>query len=565
MPVNKFARCPLLIIIVMAMLTACSGAARKNKPSGEAVQADPADTYQAYDHFVKGDLYEQSGNFDAAADEYRKALIYDPNSVEIKRSLSEVYFQQRKFDEAALLRSEIAEKNVDDCNFIGDCLRYKNDLEGAADYYQRSLALDSTQYAPRFYVARILEYLGKTREAEKHYKVLINISPDKLESALDLASFYLKSDQLTKALETYSRAAAMDTSDMRALVGIAAISLANGDSLKADSLYMIIAQKNWDDAQVLGSLIISMFNAGDFTGAEKLAERITELTPDDPGARKRYAMLLYGNEKFERAESLLVDMEGRGEGDAGIFYYIARIRQEKKDLPGAEEYFRKSIAENDTMPDSWVNLALVIDARKRYLDALDVMRQAISAVPQDSNSILFFTALIHSRNSHYDLARDGYRRLIKSLPDNLDIRFSLAAAYERQGQYDDAEREFKTILKKDPNHAMTLNYLGYMYADRGVNLKQSREMIERALSLDPENSAYLDSYAWVLYKLGKYEDALVQMKRALKYEQQDALLYEHQGDIYFALKNDEMARESWNRALEINPENESVRNKLNSR
>jgi Tfp pilus assembly protein PilF len=121
------------------------------------------------------------------------------------------------------------------------------------------------------------------------------------------------------------------------------------------------------------------------------------------------------------------------------------------------------------------------------------------------------------------------------------------------------------VIQKDPKNALALNYLGYMYADKGIKLREGKELIERALAVDPENDAYLDSYAWVLYKLGKYDDALTQMKKAIGPNTDDPLIYDHQGDIYSALKQDSLARESWEKALELNPDDQTIRAKLNPR
>jgi CheY-like chemotaxis protein len=121
------------------------------------------------------------------------------------------------------------------------------------------------------------------------------------------------------------------------------------------------------------------------------------------------------------------------------------------------------------------------------------------------------------------------------------------------------------ILKDDPDNALSLNYLGYMYADRGVKLEESEKMIQRALEIEPDNGAFLDSYAWVLYKLGKYEKAIDAMNSALENEQEDPILYDHQGDIYAALNQFDKANDSWKKALELDPDNETIRAKIKSR
>jgi tetratricopeptide (TPR) repeat protein len=555
-----------LIFLSIGILLTCGGPLRKGNRSSETHQSpDPFSSYQAYEHFVQGDLYEQAGNFEAAAEEYRKALIFDPGSAEIRRDLSNIYFDQKKFEEAAILRSEISEKDINDYNFIADCLRYTKDLESSAKFYLRSLDLDSTQYLPRAYVARIMQLLGKTKEAEKQFKLLVKFAPDQFEALLDLAGFYLDTNKLDKALSAYGEARATDSLDVRPVIGMAAIFLARADTAQADSLYSGLADRYWDDSRMLGSLILLFYNIRDLDGAEKIAGRVAELTPDDPGAEKRYAMILFSNRKYAQAESLMLDLDQKGGADASLYYYLARIKQEGKDYAGAESFYRKSLALTDTAADTWLNLALVVDQQKRYQDALDIMRRAMIAVPQDSAAVIFYTSVIHANNDNYEMAKAGYERLLKSNPDDSGLRFQLASMDERLGNFEEAEKGFKWIIQKDPKNSMALNYLGYMYADKGIKLKESRELIERALDIDPDNGAYLDSYAWVLYKMGKYDEALVQMQKAMKTEIADPVLYDHEGDIYAALKQDARARESWQKALDLKPDDETIRAKLESK
>lgn len=555
----------IVIVISLLVILACGSVARRKNVEPAKQQTDQFASYEAYEHFVQADLYEENGDLDSAAMEYRRALIYDPGSTEIKRSLSNVDFRLKKFDEAGVLRSGISEKNADDFNFIGDCLRFTSDFKGAGDYYQRSLEMDSTQYIPRFYLARIMQFLGKNDLAENEYIALTRFSPDKVSSLMDLATFYVKINRLDKAIDAFTQAAKTDSSDARPVVGMGSIYIAKGDTSKADSLYMTLANRNWDDAEYLSSLIPLFFGTNDLNDAERLAGRMVELAPDDFGAQKRYGIILFGNKKTAQAESLMTILEQKGQADGAIFYYLGRIKEGEKDYPASEQYLRKSLALVDTMTETWVDLALVIDNQGKYQDAIALMAEAMQTVPQDSNAILFYTAVIHAKNEHFDLARDGYQRLLKDDPTNMQVKFNLAAAFERLGQFDDAENQFKSIIDKEPNNAMALNYLGYMYAEKGVHLKEAKGMLEKALSLEPQNSAYLDSYAWVLYKMGKYDEALVQMQKALKAAEPDPTLFDHQGDIYMALNQKDMAREYWIKALELKPDDDTIRAKLNQK
>ena len=155
-----------------------------------------------------------------------------------------------------------------------------------------------------------------------------------------------------------------------------------------------------------------------------------------------------------------------------------------------------------------------------------------------------------------------YERVLTVHPDDYETNFNLAAAYERSAQYSKAEEIFEELLKQSPDDPVVLNYLGYMYADQGIKLKEAEKLIAKALKISPDNGAYLDSYAWVMYKLGKYKEALDYQIRALEAQGDDAILLEHMGDIYFALNNVQQAHSHWEKALELNPDNESIKEKL---
>lgn len=101
-----------------------------------------------------------------------------------------------------------------------------------------------------------------------------------------------------------------------------------------------------------------------------------------------------------------------------------------------------------------------------------------------------------------------------------------------------------------------------MWAERGTNLTRARELIEKAVKLDPTNAAYLDSLGWVLFKQGHVKEALEPIRKAVELnEEADATLFDHLGDVYAALKQSEKAREAWRKSLEVEP-NKEVEKKL---
>lgn len=144
------------------------------------------------------------------------------------------------------------------------------------------------------------------------------------------------------------------------------------------------------------------------------------------------------------------------------------------------------------------------------------------------------------------------------------LRFQLGEAYERSRRYDEAADQFRAVLALQPENSHAMNYLGYMWADNGENLEQALELIRRAVDLDPNNGAFVDSLGWALFRLGEFEQARRHLERANQLVPRDSTILEHLGDVYVALGDPQRAREAYEQALAINDEEnvESVRRKL---
>jgi tetratricopeptide (TPR) repeat protein len=128
----------------------------------------------------------------------------------------------------------------------------------------------------------------------------------------------------------------------------------------------------------------------------------------------------------------------------------------------------------------------------------------------------------------------------------LFIRGELA---ERQKHFEPAEQLFRQVLQIDPSNAMTLNYLGYMLADKGVRLPEALTMIRKAVELEPMNGAYLDSLGWTYFKMGQYELAEDNLRQAVERDQTDPTVHEHMGDLYEKTGRIRQAAAQWERSL----------------
>ena len=118
----------------------------------------------------------------------------------------------------------------------------------------------------------------------------------------------------------------------------------------------------------------------------------------------------------------------------------------------------------------------------------------------------------------------------------------------------------------DPaNAAEPYNYLGYMWAEQNAHLDEAEDAIKRALQMDPDNAAYLDSMGWVQYRQGKYDQALESLNRAIEnLPREDAVIFEHLGDVYLKLNRISRALEAWQKAKTLDPSNKDLVAKIDA-
>jgi len=146
-------------------------------------------------------------------------------------------------------------------------------------------------------------------------------------------------------------------------------------------------------------------------------------------------------------------------------------------------------------------------------------------------------------------AIDQVEKLGASSEEKEDAMFLRGAMFERMKKFEQSEAEFRKVLQMDPASARTLNYLGFMLADRNARLNEALEMIQKAVDQEPTNSAYLDSLGWVYYRLNKLEEAEDNLRRSLQYGSRDAAVYDHLGDVYLSRNKLKDAIKQWERSL----------------
>ncbi len=220
----------------------------------------------------------------------------------------------------------------------------------------------------------------------------------------------------------------------------------------------------------------------------------------------------------------------------------------------------------DTSPyivSAQLSMANIHFDRDEDKSALSVLEQTHAKFP----SFITREALGRARlvRENYAEALPIYDALVKSLSDeelkqNTQPLYFRGICYERTKQWALAVADFKRVLTFDPDDADALNYLGYTWVDRGENLTEAFSMIRKAVELEPQSGAIVDSLGWAHYKLGEYEKAKTNLEDAVELAPSSATIIDHLGDVYWKLGRFREAGYQWERALDFDPTDEERAN-----
>ncbi len=189
--------------------------------------------------------------------------------------------------------------------------------------------------------------------------------------------------------------------------------------------------------------------------------------------------------------------------------------------------------------------------------AIETLSSLIDMFPNDVN-VLNALGDIYRGQERWTEAIDAYSQAITYIPSGVPaywvVYYTRGISYERSGRWPEAEADFRAALELSPDQPNVLNYLGYSYVEKGENLDEALQMIETAVARDPENGYIRDSLAWVLYRLGRFEDAVPHMIRAAEQLPLDPIINDHLGDVLWMVGRKTEARFQWRRAISFDPE-----------
>ena len=186
--------------------------------------------------------------------------------------------------------------------------------------------------------------------------------------------------------------------------------------------------------------------------------------------------------------------------------------------------------------------------------ALKIARETLTAAPTSQDAASTLADLLRA-DERYDESATVLDRLIAGQGDKVDWRllYMRAVDLEESGRWADAERDLSTALKERPDEPELLNFLGYSWIDRGEKLPEAIAMVKKAVDLNPQSGAMLDSLGWGYYRLGDYKAAVEKLEAAVVLAAGDPDVNNHLGDAYWRVGRLNEARFQWRRVLTLEP------------
>ncbi len=450
-----------------------------------------------------------------------------------------------------------------------------------------------------FAYGQVLTKLGRGDESRKYYERAVEIDPTFGFAVMQLIDIYQKSNEFGKAAEVLQPLINEDPANLDLQRQQALFFLRAGQPEKARAAFKSLVEADPKDSRSLYYLAEALTDLEQFEESDKIYRQLLEKTPDDTDLLASFGLSQIGQKKLDEAaktfETLLKQQDVPDNLQVLAKTQLGYIALQRGQYAAAIEGVRPLMVFHDRVNAQAVNIALdAMKKQKRFSDAVALLqplvdkfasdpyvnsryiemlvragekdRARVAAATQEKFGVknAIAAAEAYVQPEQFDNAIAIIREAARNKPEEIDLQFELGSLYERAGDKASAEKTFLALLEKHPEHAQTLNYLGYMWAESGTNLERAAEMLVRAVTQEPRNGAFVDSLGWVYFRQGKLDLAEKYLTDATHLLPRDATVHEHLGDVFAKRGDANRALTMYRAALTLDPETKDL-DKLRSK
>lgn len=571
----------------------------------QTIKDDPSASFLIEDI---AELYRVSGRIREAVEEAQDSIKKNPDDLNARRVLARVYTQQigdtqanhvdegmvRKAIEQYKFITDKDPKDVDSLVMVGRLDRVLENSVDAEQAFKKVLAIDPDNEDATTGLASVYSDRGDSKGAAELLDKLVKKSPS-AKAYVSLANSYESMHEYGLAADAYKSALALDSSHAELKAAMAqdqALASRYDDAL---ATYKEIAEANPRDTQPYVGMAQIYREKKQFAEARASLEKAKAIEPDNLEVRFNEVGLLQEEGKTPEAISVLrsvVEATDRKTYDPGqkaarakMLEQLGLLYRSNDQYEQAATTFRQiSALDPDLAPRAEAQVIDTYRQGKDYAKAQAASDAAVKKYPNDrtvhevrsqllsdqgktDEAVAELRRLLDGKNDRElyvamadiqqkakkfadaNKSLDEAEKLAQTKEEKSNILFMRGAMFEREKKFDLAEQTFRKVLETDATNASALNYLGYMLADRNVRLSEAQDYIQRAVKLEPNNYAFLDSLGWVYYRLNKLNDAEQQLTRSLQMSSKDPTIHDHLGDVYFKEGKTRDAIAQWQSSL----------------
>lgn len=496
------------------------------------------------------------GDLEGARAIYRELVETNPKDAAAFRLLAQLHVHEGDLDGAigyARTAYRLAPSDLDTAVMYGGLLAAKGDVSGAGDVYRAALTIDPASEEIPLLLAGLLVVEKRFDEARAVLADMAARHPESALAAFEQARIELMRDDCVAAEPHLEKTLEINQNFSRAEIALGMCREEADDDEAALRHYERALEIEPDNAALRSHVVRLHVRGQRLDDANRENEKLRLFQFDDADVRVNRGLILFYQARFHEAITELNLVLAGDPQNAQALYFLALCLTRLNQIDAAYDAYARIPEASPYYVDGLAARGALLRRMNRLGDAETLLRSALTINPEDTY-LRRTLALVVADQNRLDEAVIVMEDALKLTPEDASLTYVLANIYERAGQWQKGIELMEEVLVKEPKNADALNFIGYTLVERGGDLARAEDLLKHAVKLRPNDGYIADSYGWLLYKRGKYREAVHELKRAHELIPDEAVVAEHVGDCQRALGRKDDARLMYQRALELFPE-----------
>jgi tetratricopeptide (TPR) repeat protein len=550
-----------LTLLLAVMLTCCTTTAQTKELDGiaDGTEQNLPISRMSTDFLYLAAVQAMENDNPSLAVGFLKALVEkDPDAVLPRMQLAEILLQGGRAAEARepvnelLSMSELSDEIRNNVRMLQVQLLVLDDKHDEAIENLQAILRDAPDaYPARLMLVRLLTASKRIADAQRSIADGLKYGQSPQLYHIQ-AQLYIREGKFGKAEKSLNTLMQLEPDESGPVLMFSQLALRLNKPVKAENVlrhHLVNHPEAMGVSNALGRLLVEQNR-----GKEAIAiyEDIAERTGGNPDVLIALGLLHYQGKDFEQAADIFRRVL-KQKNDSRAAFYLAACLESLGQKDKARDMYQRIKNDDENFAVAQLRMA-AMDLRADRIDAaLVALRQLIRSEPNMADAYSLLSAALMRKKAYRNLLDETEPALsLQNVP--VQLLFNRAAAFEGLKQYNEAAGQIKKLFTIDPDNIEALNFLGYLYAEQGVQLDEAEKLIRRALKKRPDNGYYLDSLAWVHYKRAEYDKALAVQREAIDQVPNDPVMREHLGDMLWKSGKPDEARATWKDAIKLGHE-----------